>query len=517
MPARLQARSKRKPTDCASVRQPARLLFLLLLAGGVLLPMYQPLAAEEETFSIPDSQLEPLQWSDLDGWASDDLSAAFATFKASCQLLAKAKHPPDPRPIGRALWETCRRGVDMRIENSQAARTFFEENFSPLRIAKLGEADGFLTGYFEPIVQGSRFPGPEFHIPLYRRPRDLVALGATLTPGGFPNKGARIGRRNANNEFVPYHDRAAIEAGALDGQKLEICWLRDPFEALSVSIEGSARVILEDGTPLRVNYDSYNGYSYASVGRVLVERHLVPAEEMSMQRIRDWMAANPEEAPKLRATNRSYIFFRITGLSNDGDPIGGGGVPLTPGRSIAVDKVHVYGTPFFISANLPSESGNASAPFRRLMIAQDTGSAIVGPARADLYWGSGDSAGRIAGRIRHSGSFVMLVPRELDLVTAGREMPLPVAKPHIPEVEAAADPGEQVPLPLRKPKIPGAEVNLDAGTQVPLPVPKPKIPEAEVKNDAGSTKLQADRTDAEAKPPRRSRRQAYPLWWRYRL
>src|SRR5262249_19252664 len=199
MPARLQARSKRKPTDCASVRQPARLLFLLLLAGGVLLPMYQPLAAEEETFSIPDSQLEPLQWSDLDGWASDDLSAAFATLKASCQLLAKAKHPPDPRPIGRALWETCRPAVDMRIENSQAARTFFEENFSPLRIAKLGEADGFLTGYFEPIVQGSRFPGPEFHIPLYRRPRDLVALGATLTPGGFPNKGARIGRRNANN------------------------------------------------------------------------------------------------------------------------------------------------------------------------------------------------------------------------------------------------------------------------------------------------------------------------------
>ncbi len=495
MPARLQAPWKRNTADCAFARRAARLFPVVVLAAVVWLPAQGSLAADEETFTIPDAALEPLQWSELEGWATDDLFAAFAAFKTSCQLLAKAKNPPDPRPVGRALWETCRRTVALRVENAQAARAFFEDNFRPVRIARLGEADGFLTGYFEPIVQGSRFPNPEFHIPLYRRPRDLVALGHTLTTGGFPNKGARIGRRNANNEFVPYHDRAAIEAGALDGQKLEICWLKDSFEALSISIEGSARVILEDGTPLRINYDSYNGYTYSSVGRVLVERHLVPAEEMSMQRIRDWMAANPDEAPKLRATNRSYIFFRITGLSNDGDPIGGGGVPLTPGRSIAVDRTHVYGTPFFIAANLPAESTNAGAPFRRLMIAQDTGSAIVGPARADLYWGSGDAAGRIAGRVRHSGRFVMLIPRELDLIAAGREMPLPVPKPHIPE----------------------AEVKLDGGMQVPLPVPKPKIPEAEVKNDASKTKVQADRTEAEAKPPKKSRRQAYPLWWRYRL
>ncbi len=194
-------------------------------------------------------------------------------------------------------------------------------------------------------------------------------------------------------------------------------------------------MILEDGTPLRINYDSHNGYPYTAVGRVLIERNLVPREEMSMQRIRDWMAANRDEAPKLRATNRSYIFFRITGISNDGEPVGAQGIPLMPGRSIAVDKIHVYGTPFFIEATLPVESAKPTTPFRRLMIAQDTGSAIVGPARADLYWGAGDDAARIAGRIRHPGRFVMLLPRELDMVEAGSHMPLPVAKPKIPDAE----------------------------------------------------------------------------------
>jgi membrane-bound lytic murein transglycosylase len=146
--------------------------------------------------------------------------------------------------------------------------------------------------------------------------------------------------------------RAAIEAGALDGQKLEICWLKDPSDLLAIQIEDSARVILEDGTPLRINYDSHNGYSYTSVSRVLIKRNRIPREEeMSMQRIRDWMTAHPDEAAKVRAANRSYVFFRITGLSNEGEPVGAQGVPLTPGRSIAVDRLHDNGTPFFIEAS----------------------------------------------------------------------------------------------------------------------------------------------------------------------
>jgi membrane-bound lytic murein transglycosylase A len=393
----------------------------------------------DEPLMLPDSQLEPVTWSDLEGWSADDHLAAFAAFQTSCRPLLAARRPRDTRPISQALSEACRRAAAERPGTAEQARTFFEESFRPVRITRLGEPEGFLTGYYEPIVQGSRFPNPEFHVPLYRRPRDLVAAGHK--PGtDFPNKGVTVGRRNERNEIVPYHDRGAIEDGALDGQKLEICWLKDPFEALSISIQGSARVILEDGTPLRVNYDAHNGYPYTAVGRVLIERNHIPREEMSMQRIREWMSVNPTEAREVRHTNRSFVFFRITGLTNDGEPVGAQGVPLSPLRSIAVDKIHVYGTPFFIDANLPIQSAKPTTPFRRLMIAQDTGSAIIGPARADLYWGAGSDAGRIAGRIRHAGRFVMLLPRELDMVAAGRQMPLPVAKPSIPDDEVSSEP-----------------------------------------------------------------------------
>ena len=158
-----------------------------------------------------------------------------------------------------------------------------------------------------------------------------------------------------------------------------------------------------------------------------------------MERIRQWMQANPELAAKVRQANPSFVFFRITGLSDQGEAVGAQGVPLSPGRSIAVDKLHVYGTPFFIAADLPIDSDRPNTKFRRLMIAQDTGSAILGPARADLYWGAGDIAGRIAGRIRHQGQFVMLLPRELDMVEAGRHTPLPEPKPPIPEAVANND------------------------------------------------------------------------------
>jgi len=418
-------------------------VFLGSIAATLSLPA--PLCAEpaDEPFKLADTALEPVKWTDLAGWAADDHLAAFANYQASCRPFRNVKGPsPDERPIYNALSEVCRRAAGVRPADKDAARRFFEDNFRPVHIARLGEPQGFLTGYYEPIVEGSRFPNPEFHVPLYRRPPDLVAAGFKPGSNPFPNKGALIGRVNDKGEIVPYHDRGAIEGGALDGQKLEICWLRDPFEVLAIQIQGSARVILEDGTPLRVNYDSHNGLPYTAVGRALIERNLVPREEMSMQRIRDWMAANPDEAPKLRATNRSYTFFHVTGLSNEGEPAGAQGVPLVPGRSIAVDKMHVYGTPFFIEASLPIESAKPTTPFRRLMIAQDTGSAIVGPARADLYWGAGDDAARIAGRIRHAGRFVMLLPRELDMIEAGKHMPLPVTKPNIPEIEVKQEPGK---------------------------------------------------------------------------
>ena len=310
-------------------------------------------ASAQQPLKLSGSQLEPVKWTELAGWTADDHLAAFAAYRESCRAARKTPRTDDRAAIFAALWNVCRDAMGLRPRDADTARAFFERNFQPVRIARLGEVAGLLTGYFEPVVAGSRFPSPEFNVPVYRRPRDLVAVGYKPASVAFPNKGVRIARRTANNELVPYHDRGAIEAGALDGQKLEICWLKDPFDLLTMQIEGSARVILEDGTPLRISYDSHNGYRYSSIERVLVERNLISRQEMSAQRVRDWMTAHPDEAAKVRAANRSYVFFRITGLSNEGEPVGAQGVPLTPGRSIAVDRLHEYGTPFFIEADLP--------------------------------------------------------------------------------------------------------------------------------------------------------------------
>jgi membrane-bound lytic murein transglycosylase A len=480
-------------------------------------------ASADGPLKLAGSQLEPVTWSGLAGWTADDHLAAFAAYQAGCRVLRKTARTDDSREIHGALANVCRKAIAFKPPDAHAARAFFEQNFQPVRIARLGEAEGLLTGYFEPIVAGSRFPNPEFSIPLYRRPRDLVAAGVKPGSAAFPNKGVRIGRRTGNNELVPYHDRGAIEAGALDGQKLEICWLKDPFDLLAIQIEGSGRVILEDGTPLRVSYDSHNGYNYSSFERELIERNLMSRKEMSRERIRAWMAAHPEEAAKVRASNRAYAFFRVTGLTNEGEPVGAQGVPLTPGRSIAVDHLHEYGTPFFIEAKLPIGSVKPASPFRRLMIAQDTGSAIVGPARADLYFGAGDDAGRVAGRIHHRGRFVMLLPRELDMVAAGSKMPLPVPKPKIVEVakqdgkggkqgkaepagtHAATTDGRSMPLPAPKPKFAGvvvakqdgkggkqgkaepagAHAATTNGRSMPLPAPKPRFAALEARKQDG--------------------------------
>jgi membrane-bound lytic murein transglycosylase A len=385
----------------------------------------------DEPFKIADAALEPAGWADLDGWLADDHGRAFATFQASCRPMVRATTVTDTRPVRTALQAVCRRALAAGPLNDASARHFFEVNFLPLRIRKLGDAAGFLTGYYEPIFEGSRFPTREFTVPLYRRPPDLVAAGAAGPGGPFPNSG-RAFRPTSSGELVPYYDRGEIEDGALDGQHLEICWLRNATEALIAGIEGSARIRLEDGTILRLNYDAHNGYPYVAVGRVLIERNLVPREEMSLQRIRDWMHDNPEEAKDVRRQNRSMVFFRIVGLNDDREAIGAQGIPLSAGRSIAVDKaLHVYGTPFFIEADLPLD-GARNAAFRRTMIAQDTGSAITGPARADLYFGTGEEAGQVAGRIRQAGRFAMLVPRALDPVAAGARMPLPLARPPPP-------------------------------------------------------------------------------------
>jgi len=395
-----------------------------LAASGVPTPQPKPLR-------LPDSALEPIDWNALDGWQADDHAAAFATFLASCRpILHTSLLEGEKRPMYLALTHACREAVAAGRLTEEQARIFFERNFRPLRVSKLGGSAGLLTGYYEPIVDGSRFTTGIFKVPIYRRPPDLVPPRNSAGPG-FPNRGQSL-RRTRDGALVPYYDRGQILDGALDGQHLEICWIKDQMDALLIQIQGSARVRLEDGTMLRINYAAHNGYPNVPIGRILIERNIIPREAVSLDRIREWMRANPQSADEVLRQNRSFTFFRIVGLSDDREAVGAQGVPLTSGRSIAVDNsLHVYGTPFFIQARLPLTNEKGSASFARLMIAQDTGSAIVGPARADIYLGAGDQAGQLAGRVHHSGTFAMLVPRELDPVTTTAQVPLPPEKPPV--------------------------------------------------------------------------------------
>ena len=412
---------------------------------------------------FPDTRFEPVAFSAVDGWAADDHAAAYATFLTSCRaLVGSAKTSRDTRPVYPALLEICRKARALGTLAAEPARKFFEDNFRAVRVGKIEDPNGFLTGYYEPIVDGSRTLTDDFKVPVYGRPRDLVHMGRKRKAESFPNSG-RVVRRIARGKYVPYFDRAQIEDGALATRNLEICYLKDANDLLFVQIQGSARVRLTDGSLLRVNYDAHNGQPYTPVGRILIERNIIAREDMSMDRIRKWMAENPDGGRELRRQNKSYVFFRITGQPENEEARGAQGVPLSSGRSIAVDRaLHVYGTPFFIAGDLPIATETSNTKFRRLMIAQDTGSAIVGPARADIYFGAGEEAGKIAGRIKNPAQFVMLMPNALDPVEAGRKMPLPAPRPasapkaqpgsEAPQAEAAPADKQAVPLPRPRPK-----------------------------------------------------------------
>lgn len=408
---------------------PARIAVVLaLLLAGVF-----GARGDDDDFDplhIPDTALEFLSFRDLDGWTADDHAAAFAVFRKSCTVVVKRGEPARPRPLDEGLSEVCPRALKLAERpDGETARRFFEENFRPVRIAKLGDSAGLLTGYYEPEVEGRRAPGGEFTVPVYKKPRELVTRGNRVIRRKVARR-SRVGRR-VGHRIAPFHERALIDDGALKGRDLEICWIREPIDAFFMQIQGSARVRLEDGSVLRLNYAAQNGHTYTPVGRLLIEKGIVAREDMSMERIRTFVAENPEEGRELMRMNKSYVFFReASELPPEAGAVGAQGIPLTPERSIATDKaIHAYGSPFWIEAELPLESETSLTRFRRLMIAQDTGGAIVGPARADIYFGAGVEAGAVAGRIRHAGRFVLLVPNEVDPARRLDPAPLPRPKP----------------------------------------------------------------------------------------
>jgi membrane-bound lytic murein transglycosylase A len=283
------------------------------------------------------------------------------------------------------------------------------------------EREGLFTGYYEPELRGSRRRHGPYQTPLYREPGDLIQVDL----GAFREdlEGRRIAGRIVGGRLEPYHDRRSIDRGALAGRDLELVWVDDPVDAFFLQVQGSGRIVLEDGTVLRVGYDAQNGHPYTAIGRELVERGEMPLEEVSLQSIRRWLEAHPEEAPDLMATNASYVFFRMLGGAG---PLGSLGVPLTPGRSVAVDPRFLpLGAPVWLAGSMPAlpdevASGPSteptepigSLPLRRLLVAQDTGGAIRGPVRGDVFWGAGERAEAVAGRMKHPGRLWLLLPTD---------------------------------------------------------------------------------------------------------
>ena len=351
-------------------------------------------------------RLEKLDFASLAGWAEDDHLAALAAFRRSAEALAEGKDSPRPaQPASPELVVAARAALCPDIATNGEARRFFETRFRPFRVVP--EKAGFLTGYYEPCVAASKVETGEFRWPILGRPPNLVTFGLDSAPAGFPS-GVTGARRLSDGSLAPYDDRAAIEAE----RRAPIVWVRDAAEAFLIQVQGSAQVEFADRRRARLAYDGRNGLPYTSIGKILIETGEIAEAAMSLKSLKAWLRQDCERGLAMMRRNRSFVFFKLVDdFDPELGPIAGAGVALTPLRSIAIDRsLWAYGLPFWIDAQLPWID-ETPRPFRRLMIAQDTGSAITGAARADLFFGSGDMAGARAGAIRCRAGFAVLLPR----------------------------------------------------------------------------------------------------------
>ena len=351
-------------------------------------------------------------FSDLAGWVSNSHALAFEAFRRSA--LYSLENPYKSGSLGisfDSLRAVFVEAAAMENIDDEKAKAFFEKHFIPHLIETDSGTQGFVTGFYEPEVLASFVETPHYSVPLLGIPDDLIKIDDKNRPDGMDPYLA-FGRQTDRGP-VEYYDRAQIDNGAIGDKAKALAWLHDPVDAYFVHVQGAARLVMPDGQIRRVTYAAKSGQRFTGAGKVLVELGEIALADVTMQSIRAWLAAHPHRVREILHRNRSYIFFREAEVEEmESGPVAAAKVPLTAGRSIAVDRLlHTFGTPFFINAEGLTAFGGQ--PFRRLMIAQDTGSAIVGPARGDLFAGSGDAAGEIAGVVRSKADFYALVPRVL--------------------------------------------------------------------------------------------------------
>ena len=373
-------------------------------------PPAPPAPPAEKADTKPSKvQLRSIPYSALPGWVGDRHAEALSAFQKSCERLLvlpadRAVASNGAAPGGTvANWrQPCETAQALTGVDDFGARHFFETWFVAYEVMDAGVRDGLFTGYFEPELNGSWTRDEVFQTPLYARPDNLVS--ASL--GAFDDDlgGSTIWGRVADGKLKPYAARAAIENGDVPGLQ-PLLWVDDPVDAFFLHIQGSGRVRMQDGTVAQLGFAGKNGLKYKSIGRVLIDSGEIPADRLTMDAIRKWVHARPEEGPALLKKNPSFVFFRL--LDGDG-PLGAQGVVLTPGRSLAVDRRYIpLGAPLWLTTHEPLD---AKTPFQRLMVAQDTGGAIKGVVRGDIYFGSGTEAGKEAGNMKRPGRYYLLLP-----------------------------------------------------------------------------------------------------------
>lgn len=351
--------------------------------------------------------LKPVSYSALPGWEKEDFKDFSTAFLRSCEKIQKISGTEflkgDPRWGKVEDWKAlC---ASFEADGAQNPRHFFETHFTPYAITEGDEEYGLFTGYYESSLRGSRVRGAPYVYPLRARPDDLVMVNL----GDFREelKGQRIAGRVKDGHLKPYESRQEIEEGKLPQQQDKpLLWIDDPVDAFFVQIQGSGAVLLDDGSVMRIGYDGQNGHIYTAIGKELIARGALEKENVSLQTIRAWLAANPANAQEVMNVNKSYVFFRE--IKGEG-PVGGQGVALTPGRSLAIDHALLpYGMPLWLEAEYPLPG---YGPIRHLMVAQDTGGAIRGTVRGDFFWGFGTFAEERAGRMKSRGRYWALLPK----------------------------------------------------------------------------------------------------------
>ena len=368
----------------------------------------QPPAIQVPTSKIPDyGLLKPAHWQDLAGFEQAQLSAAWPAWLLGCNTL-KNRQP------WQAACEAATR-LPQRPAESQV-QAYFQQYFNVYQATtQEGRDAGLVTGYYEPLLKGSRVKTAQYRHPLYARPDDLITVELA---GLFPElANKRVRGRVVGNKLVPYYTRAEIENGMAPVAGRELLWVNDPVELFFLQVQGSGLVQLDNGEAVHVGYADQNGMSYQSIGRTLVERGELTLDKASMQGIKQWGRQNPAKLQELLNTNPSYVFFRELPPNLPG-PLGALGVPILAERVIAVDPKFIpLGAPVFLATTYP----NSSTPLNRLVLAQDTGGAIKGGVRADFFWGAGDAAGQQAGAMKQEGRMWVLLPKGFVLPEAANK------------------------------------------------------------------------------------------------